>query len=346
MNEPKGTIILTGANGGLGTAVAKQLSSRTQFTGYHSLYTVRDTTSAPELRLAIGQERPTHPREILSLNVANLNDVRRVAGAINKRVAEGQLPPIRALILNAGFQDFGKQTWTDGFDTTFITNYLGHWLLSMLLLKSMDKHSGRVVVIGSLSHDPHDKRNAVTGAFKQDKYKTIVQNQSTIDDIARGTWSSAREDPSWKSGYRRFGASKLFSIMMIYELQSRLDRDPVLNNIRILGVDPGTMMTGLQRHANWFIRIVLFQIVYPVIAFFKPRGLIRSTQRSAGQVLHSAFYADTDGAGFQEVRYYFDERLFDTGVEARDVHKRALVWKETVKFARLKGDETVLRDWA
>jgi NAD(P)-dependent dehydrogenase (short-subunit alcohol dehydrogenase family) len=58
------------------------------------------------------------------------------------------------LILNAGFQDFGKQSWTDdGFDVTFAANYLGHWLPTLLLLKSMNKEAGRIIVIGSQSHE-------------------------------------------------------------------------------------------------------------------------------------------------------------------------------------------------
>ena len=64
------------------------------------------------------------------------------------------IPPICVLILNAGFQDFGKQIWTDdGLDVTFTANYLGHWLLTLLLLQSLDKDSGRIIVVGSQSHE-------------------------------------------------------------------------------------------------------------------------------------------------------------------------------------------------
>ncbi len=41
----------------------------------------------------------------------------------------------------------------DGLDTTFVANYLGHWLLTLLLLQSIDKESGRIVVIGSFAHE-------------------------------------------------------------------------------------------------------------------------------------------------------------------------------------------------
>ncbi|KAF2964590.1 hypothetical protein GQX73_g8972 [Xylaria multiplex] len=353
MGSSKGTILLTGANGGLGSAIARQLASHQQFSGYRSLYAVRATTSAPNLSKAIEPERASHPHDVLSLNLADLDNVRDVAKTINTRVSDGQIPPIRAIILNAGFQDFGKQVWTDGFDTTFIANYLGHWLLTLLLLKSIDKSSGRIVVIGSQSHDPHDKRNESTGAFDDEKYKTVVHDQSTIDGIAHGSWSSAKEDSSWKNGYRRYGAAKLFSIMMIYELQSRMDRDPVLKNVCILGVDPGTMTTGLQRHASWVIRVLIFQIIYPIIAFFAPNGLIRSTHKSATQVLNAAFDLDSEPTTLPKAGYYFDEKPFETSAESKDVDKRGLVWKESVNttikigffvfYLRLFGTVTYVR---
>lgn len=70
-----------------------------------------------------------------------------------RRVSAGEIPPIRTLVLNAGFQDFGNQSWTaDGLDTTFAANYLGHWLLTLLLLESVDKEAGRIIIIGSQGH--------------------------------------------------------------------------------------------------------------------------------------------------------------------------------------------------
>lgn len=82
------------------------------------------------------------------------------------RVASDQISPIRALILNAGFHDFGNQSFTkNGLDTVFVANYLGHWLLTLLLLESIDKTAGRIVVLGSQAHDPDDPRNASTGVY-------------------------------------------------------------------------------------------------------------------------------------------------------------------------------------
>lgn len=154
----KGTVLVTGANGGLGSAIVDQIASQTtsaqgEFAGCHGLYAVRDATSAPALHSVLAKS-PSHSHEIVSLDLTKLDSVRQVAETINARVAEGAIPPIRALILGAGVSTFGNQFWTDdGLDLTFAANYLGHWLLTLLLLKSMDKTSGRIVVIGSQSHE-------------------------------------------------------------------------------------------------------------------------------------------------------------------------------------------------
>lgn len=155
MNDmPKGTVVLTGANGGLGVAMVKKIVSRPELAAFHGLYAVRNAASAPALRSAIQDAARPHSHDVLSLDLTRLDDVRKVAASINSLVAAGKIPPIRALILNAAYLEFENQTWTeDGFDTTFASAYLGHWLLTMLLLQSMDRDSGRIVVIASFAHE-------------------------------------------------------------------------------------------------------------------------------------------------------------------------------------------------
>jgi NAD(P)-dependent dehydrogenase (short-subunit alcohol dehydrogenase family) len=154
MSEAEGTIVVTGANGGLGSALAKTIASSPELATCHGIYAVRDAQSAPNLSAALADGKASHPYDLLSLDLSKLETVRAAAETINARVEAGEMPPIRVLILNAGFQDFGKQVWTDnGLDMTFTANYLGHWLLTLLLLKSMDQESGRIVLVGSQAHE-------------------------------------------------------------------------------------------------------------------------------------------------------------------------------------------------
>ncbi|KAH7304288.1 putative short-chain dehydrogenase [Stachybotrys elegans] len=342
----KGAILVTGANGGLGSAIANQIAHKAELSAYHGIYAVRDAANAT-LLASVLKDSKAHASEIVSIELASLDNVRQVADRINAHVAAGEIPPIRALILNAGFQDFGKQTWTpDGLDTTFAANYLGHWLLTLLLLKSIDKNAGRIVLIGSQAHDPKDPRNVIGGAFADPKYHVILTDTERFEAIAKGTWSPATEDASFQGGLRRYGAAKLFLIMMQHELQARLKADPTLANISVLGVDPGTMVTGLTRLAPWFIRVLIFKIIYPfLLRVMSNSAPARPTSQSATDVLEATFGAGEGGQLPQD--QYLDGRTpIQTSKEARDIEKRQLVWRETVKLVGLKEGETVLKNWS
>jgi NAD(P)-dependent dehydrogenase (short-subunit alcohol dehydrogenase family) len=155
-------------------------------------------------------------------------------------------------------------------------------------------------------------------------------------------WSSAQEDPSWRSGFRRYGAAKLFLVMMVHELQRRMDQDPALKNVSILGVDPGTMSTGLQRQASWFIRVFIFQFLYPLLAWLKPPGPARSTEQSASDVLQAAFDSNDVLGEYPKDVYMDGTKRVEPSTESQDVKKRALVWKQTVEMADLKQNDTIL----
>ncbi|KFA68495.1 hypothetical protein S40285_05403 [Stachybotrys chlorohalonatus IBT 40285] len=344
MATAKGTILVTGANGGLGSAIARHIASKPEFSSYHGIYTVRDATSAPALTAAL--EGATHPHDIVSLELTNLDSVRRVADTINGRVSAGEIPPIRALILNAGSQDFGKQTWTaQGLDTTFASNYLGQWLLTVLLLKSLDKQAGRIVVLGSQAHDPKDPRNDMTGAFKKHEHKTLITDAARFEAIAKGEWSSKTEDATFTGGFRRYGASKLCLIMMQHELQARLNHDPALGNISVLGVDPGAMSTGMARQGPWFIRVLVMKVIYPALLWLNPNiGFARLTSRSASDVLEAAFKAGGEDE-LPKDQYFDGTKPLETSEESRDPAKRKLVWEGSVKLTGLKEGETVLAHW-
>lgn len=214
----KGTILVTGANGSLGSTMASQIASTPELAACHGLYAVRDAKAAPVLRTALAQygTKATNPHthDIISLNLADLSSVRAVAANINFRVAAGEIPPIRALLLNAGYLEFTAQSWTaeGSFDMTFASNYLGHWLLTVLLLQSMDREAGRVVIVGSESHDPHNPKSK--GSFDGARWMEFMRDGSS-EAMAKGTWSTSEEDPSFNGGFRRYGASKFCQAMMM-----------------------------------------------------------------------------------------------------------------------------------
>ncbi|KAI1359706.1 putative short-chain dehydrogenase [Xylaria arbuscula] len=299
------TILITGANGGLGSAIVEQITSNPGYAINHGLYTVRDPTNSPAIASALCHDS-THACDTLKLDLNKLDNVREVAHEINTRVAKGEIPLI-------------GQSWTQsGLDTAFAFNYLGHWLLSLLLLRASTRNQG------ASSHDP---RSAIIGAFQDPKYQTIVSDAAGFGHIARGTCL----DRSFRGGFRRYGAAKLFLIMMQHELQARMSADPALGKVSIVGV-------GLSRMVG-YRHDAARAAAHP--RALNPDHLPGHLPRRAREVLEAAFmeYQVPMGA-------YLDEgALRITSEESRDLEKRKLVWRETVKLAGLKRGDTVFADW-
>lgn len=106
--------IVMGANGGLGSAIVRHTATSTELAEYHGLYTVRSSASGAQLSTLLAPEgKHAHTHEVLTLDLTSQRSIRDAAASINTRVAAGEIAPIRALVLNAGFQDFGKQQWVE-----------------------------------------------------------------------------------------------------------------------------------------------------------------------------------------------------------------------------------------
>jgi NAD(P)-dependent dehydrogenase (short-subunit alcohol dehydrogenase family) len=150
---------------------------------------------------------PPHDYEIAPLDMSTLESTRTAAAAINKRVSEGSLPPIRALVLNAGISDAKLNFSTDGLEKVFAINYLHNFLLVLLLLQSMDKEHGRIIFISSTTIFPDWWANSAN--YKTEEQKTFF---TTIDELAKGTRPI---DKDFLSAQRRYAMSKVLMIMFM-----------------------------------------------------------------------------------------------------------------------------------
>ncbi len=130
MAVPKGSILITGANGGLGSAIVSRIVSSDLGKDYHGIYIVRNPKTAYILNDIL--ERPkaeSHGHDTIAMDLSSLENVRKAAADIGNRIAEGRLPRLRALILNAAYQDSTELHMTnDGFEITFQINYLSRLL--------------------------------------------------------------------------------------------------------------------------------------------------------------------------------------------------------------------------
>lgn len=126
------TVVVTGANSGLGRVTASALASA----GARVMVAVRDTAKGSEAVKAM-----TGDLVVRRLDLADLASVRAFA--------EGVDEPVDLLINNAGVMIPPLGRTADGFELQFGTNHLGHFALTNLLLPQI---TGRVVTVSSTGH--------------------------------------------------------------------------------------------------------------------------------------------------------------------------------------------------
>jgi NAD(P)-dependent dehydrogenase (short-subunit alcohol dehydrogenase family) len=126
------TVIVTGANSGLGEVAARELAR----VGAHVIVAVRNTAKG-----AAAAERMTGDVEVRQLDLVDLSSVHRFTdGIITADV----------LINNAGIMASDYALTADGFECHIGTNHLGHFALTNLLLPKL---TDRVVTVSSLLHN-------------------------------------------------------------------------------------------------------------------------------------------------------------------------------------------------
>ena len=191
------TALVTGASAGLGVETVKALRS----VGCEVVGAVRDLDKG---RSVLGDV------DLVQLDLADLDSVRRAAGEIGSR-----LPRIDLLINNAGVMAPPLSRTQQGFELQLGTNHLGHFVLTNALVGSLVPGS-RIVNLSSRGHlrspmrwdDPHFR-----------------------DESAYDKWIA-------------YGQSKTANILFTVELEKRLGGQ----GIHSYALHPGVIMTELSRH--------------------------------------------------------------------------------------------------
>ncbi|MDG4666110.1 SDR family NAD(P)-dependent oxidoreductase [Mycobacterium sp. 236(2023)] len=201
------TCVITGASSGLGRESAKALAS----TGAHVILAARNAEALAETEAWIRADVRDAQLSRVHLDLTSLASVATAAAEISEIT-----PAVHVLMNNAGvmFTPFGRTT--EGFETQFGTNHLGHFELTRLLFPALVAADGaRVVVLSSEGH-----------------------RMSDVDF----------EDPNWErrdyDKFAAYGASKTANVLHAVELDRRL-RD---SSVRAFAVHPGIVATSLARH--------------------------------------------------------------------------------------------------
>lgn len=237
------TVIVTGATSGLGRVVATQLGAK----GARVVLAVRNVAAGEEVAATIGGGA-----EVRALDLADLSSVRHFA-----EKWEGE---IDVLINNAGIMMVPKRLTTDGYESQFATNHLGHFALTNLLLPHI---TDRIVTVASSAHR--------WGGFD-------------LDDL---NW----ERREYRTE-RAYGQSKISNLLFTLELQRRLEG----TGLRAYAAHPGYAATNLQGHTGNVVKHALMAIGNRVVAQSAEAGAL-PTLYAASQDLPSGSYVGPDGLG-------------------------------------------------
>src|SRR5579884_1340030 len=125
------TVIITGANSGLGAVTARELAR----VGAQVILAVRNTGKGEA-----AAQQMTGDVEVRRLDLQNLSSVRQFAEGVDG---------VDVLINNAGIMAGPYALTEDGFESQIGTNHLGHFALTNLLLPKL---TDRVVTVSSIMH--------------------------------------------------------------------------------------------------------------------------------------------------------------------------------------------------
>ncbi|KQM77947.1 short-chain dehydrogenase [Pedobacter sp. Leaf216] len=204
------TVIITGANSGIGFETAKALYEK----GAHVILACRDITKAQSAIAEIEKQPKSGKLEAAQLDLSSLSSVSRFAEGIKEKAI-----PLHLLINNAGIMNPPLSYTAEGYESQYGVNFLGHFALTAHLYPLLAQHEkSRIVTVTSLAY--------TYGGIDFDNLK-----------------SEKSYDP-----FREYCQSKLADLLFSLELQRRISTqgDRVLS----VAAHPGVTKSDLSRHMS------------------------------------------------------------------------------------------------
>jgi NAD(P)-dependent dehydrogenase (short-subunit alcohol dehydrogenase family) len=178
------TILITGANSGLGLRSAESLAAK----GAKVLMACRNETKAKAARDDVAAVATGPEPQVVKLDLSDLASVRAAATEV-----DGSVDHIDVLMNNAGVMAIPLARTADGFEMQFGTNHLGHFALTGLLLP----------------------------ALRRAPSPRVISTSSTAHKIGRMRWDDLNWETGRYSKWLAYGQSKLSNLLFMHELDRR-----------------------------------------------------------------------------------------------------------------------------
>jgi protochlorophyllide reductase len=226
------TIVMTGANSGIGLEATKRLAQQ----GHKIVLVCRTMEKAQSTIDSLKDFGGTLvPAEC---DLTNLSSIQSFAKSLDVKIDR--------LCLNAGVARNIAATdcarTADGFELTVGTNHFGHFYLNSLLLPKLDAN-GRIVVTASIVHDPESPGG------DQGELATLG-DLNGLSDLGK---NCEMIDGGEFNAEKAYKDSKLCNVLFTRELQRRLGAKN--SNIAVNCYNPGLIVgTQLYRDQNALLR--------------------------------------------------------------------------------------------
>jgi len=250
------TFVVTGVNSGLGHETLRVLAQR----GAHVIGAARTLDKARAACKSVAGD--TTPVACELSEMESVRDCARTIDALNT--------PLDVLICNAGIMAPARLSVKNGLESQFLTNHMGHFLLTYLLQDALKKApQGRIVMLSSLAH--------------------ALAGRRAID----------YDNLDGSRGYRPwqfYGQSKLANLLAARAFNERLRGTSVTAN----AVHPGVIGTNLSRDVGGFSGWLLRN---PAVSALSERLLNKSVAEGASTQCFVATHPSLEGVGG---RYFAD----------------------------------------
>ena len=312
------TAVVTGPTRGLGLECARSLAG---VPGWHVVLACRDEDGGRRAADDVRRDHPDACLAVVLLDVSSLASVR----SFPERLAAVQTAPLDAVVCNAGIQlAHGPRLSDDGFELTFATNHLGHFLLVHRLLDRLAPQA-RVVVVSSGTHNP----DWFTG-MPAPRWRTF-EALARPGDAERAEWTRS----PGAAGRRAYTNSKLCNLFFVYELERRL-RARAHDGVTANAYDPGLMAgTGLARDYGAVGRFA-WRFVLPLLTMLPGASTARRSGIELARLVHDPAYAGRGGLYVQIAR----ERR--SSKQSYDETLAAELWRTSAELVDLRGGESPL----
>ncbi|XP_020278535.1 retinol dehydrogenase 11-like [Pseudomyrmex gracilis] len=297
------TVIITGANTGIGKETARDLYAR----GARVILACRNVKKANDAIQDIKNRPPSNINNkkyqdkvgelaIYCLDLSKLQSVRDCAKNLILNEAA-----IHILINNAAVATIPYEKTENGFEMTFQVNYLAHFLLTLLLLPKMIASSPgcRIVNVSSIIHGFFD---------------------INFDDIYTGRNYRAM---------KAYSQSKLASVLFTKELARRL-KEADIHGINVYSLHPGIIATELSKSSS--------RTIMPgasVLYNFFARLLFQNKEEGA----QTTIYCSVDeNVGNETGLYYSRCKIATMRGKARDDQYARNLWDLSCRLLHLSQE--------